>query len=84
MRAFSFFLTLLLSFSGFGQDLKLMHPMHPVVDFSEGDVALSPNGKIIGIASRTGVRLHDAVSGKLLNMVDVYFAHSISFSPDGQ
>jgi len=58
--------------------------MHPIAKVSGDYIALSPNSKIIGLASRTGIRFHDVETGKLVKELDINYANSITFSPDGK
>lgn len=81
MKAFTFFFIFFISLNGFCQELELMRPVAKVT----GDyMALSPNSKIIGLASRSGIRFHDVATGKLIKELDINYANSITFSPDGK
>ena len=64
-------------------------PEGAIARFGKGriyDFVYSPDGTQIAVASTIGIWLHDALTGKALNLLTghKYEVHSVNFSPDGK
>jgi len=81
MKTLILALLLILSLDSFSQNLKLMHPLAK----ASGDyIAISPNKDIVALASNSGIIFLDLKTGRLVKELDINYAKSITFSPDGK
>ncbi len=72
---------IIISLNSFSQNLKLMHPLAS----ASGDyMAVSPNRDMVALASNSGITFHELATGRLIKELEINYAKSITFSPNGK